>query len=178
MAELSTLARPYAKAAFYAACDAKKLTEWSEALSYAALVAQDEQMQVFLAHPALTSDQKANAFIDVCKGKISEHSQNLIYVLAENKRLSLLPQIAVLFEELKSLQEKSVDVTVQTAFKLSSKHEKNLAKALSAKLDRNISISSSVDKTLIGGVIIRAGDLVIDASVRGKLAKLAEAIGS
>ncbi len=178
MAELSTLARPYAKAVFHAANEAKKLTEWSAALSYAAVVAQDRQMQVFLDHPSLTSEQKAEAFVDVCKGKISEQGQNLIHVLAEYKRLSLLPNIAVLFEELKSLQEKSVDVEVQTAFKLGSEHKKNLAKALSAKLDRKISIRSSVDKTLIGGVIIRAGDLVIDASVKGKLAKLAEAIGS
>ncbi len=178
MAELSTLARPYAKAAFQAASDDKQLTEWSAMLSYASLAAQDEQMKKVLDHPSLTSDQKAKAFVDVCEGKLSEKAQNMMHILAENKRLALLPQIASLFDELKALQEKSVDVAVTTAFELSGEQEANLVKALSAKLDRKITISSSTDKSLIGGVIIRAGDLVIDASVRGKLAKLAEAIGS
>ncbi|ARU59599.1 MAG: F0F1 ATP synthase subunit delta [Pseudomonadales bacterium] len=178
MAELSTIARPYAKAAFQAALSADQLADWSAMLAFASQVAQDVTMKDVLDNPSLTNEQKANAFADVCEGKLSEQGQNLVRVLAENKRLTLIPQISSLFEQLKALQEQSVDVSIESAFDLSSDQEKALAKALSTKLARKVNISSSVNRTLLGGAVIRAGDLVIDASVRGKLAKLAEAIGS
>jgi len=178
MAELSTLARPYAKAAFASASAANQLDDWSAMLSFASVVAQDETMETFIGSPALTQEEKAKTFVDVCDGKLSEQGQNLISVLAENKRLALLPQIAEQFEIFKSEQEKAVDVEIQTAFELKNEQEEKLAKALTAKLDRKVNLSSTVDRSIIGGAVIRAGDLVIDASVRGKLAKLAEAIGS
>jgi F-type H+-transporting ATPase subunit delta len=101
-----------------------------------------------------------------------------VHLLAENKRLVLLPEISLLFENLKANQEKSVDVEITTAFEISSDVSSKLAQALKDRLQREIKLATSVDQSLIGGAIIRAGDNVIDGSVRGKLSKLAESMNS
>ena len=178
MAELTTIARPYAKAAFETADAKGQLAEWSAMLSVAAVVATDDDMVKVLQHPALTSEQKAETFVDVCGGKLSDEAVNLVKTMAENKRLTVLPQVAVTFEQLKSEKEKSVDVSIITAFALTGDQEQQLSQVLGAKLSRDIKVSSSVDKDLLGGAIIRAGNLIIDGSVRGKIAKLAEAMNS
>jgi F-type H+-transporting ATPase subunit delta len=178
MAELSTLARPYAKAAFEFALAANDLASWSKQLANSASVAQAEKMTKVLTSPSLTSDQQAQHFIDVCGGELDGKAQNFVKVLAENKRLALLPNIAVLYEEFKANREKSVDVEVATAFDLDAPLQEQLKKALSSKLDREVNLHTVIDKDLIGGVVIRAADVVIDNSVRGRLAKLAEAMNS
>lgn len=178
MAESITIARPYAKAAFEAAKGSDSLTEWSETLAYAAAVANDEKMKVVLDHPSLTSEQKAQFFTDICGEKLSEDGKRYIKVLAENKRLALLAEIADLFEHFKSLLEHTVDVDIESAFELDNEQQDKLAQALSKKLDRKVLVSASTNPELIGGAIVRAQDLVVDASVRGKIAKLAEAIGA
>ena len=178
MAELITLARPYANAVFAAAQQSKQLDEWSEMLAFAAAVASDSQTKALVTHPTLPDEQKAAAFADFCEGKLSEQGQNLIALLAENRRLLLLPEIMVLFEGLRSQLDRSVSVELTTPIELTEKQQGKLVEALSRKLDRKVNLSTAMDKTLIGGVVIRAGDVVIDASVRGKLKKLAEAIGS
>jgi F-type H+-transporting ATPase subunit delta len=178
MAELSTLARPYAKAVFATALEQGKLADWSAMLAFSSVIVADESMKAFIDNPSVTHDRKAEALNEVCEGKLSEQGRNLLSILAENKRLALLPQIATQFDQLKAEQEKAVDVEILTAFELKTEQEEKLAKALAAKLDRKVNLSSKVDRSIIGGAVIRAGDLVIDASVRGKLAKLAEAIGS
>jgi F-type H+-transporting ATPase subunit delta len=178
MAESITIARPYAKAAFQAANDKDVLTQWSDMLAYASAVAMDENMRVVLDHPALTSEQKAQLFSDACGEKLSTEGKNFVSVLAENDRLGLVSEIAQLFEHFKSQLERSVDVDIESAFEVSKEQSEKLAQALSKKLDRNVIVTSSVNQELIGGVIIRADDLVIDASVRGKIAKLAEAISA
>lgn len=178
MAELSTLARPYAKAAFEYALSANDLAGWSKQLSVAANVANTEKMQKVLSSPSLTSEQQAQRFIDVCTDELDAKVQNFIRVLAENKRLPLLPQISVLYEEFKANREKSVDVDVSTAFTLDAELQAQLKKALSSKLDREVNLRTLVDEDLIGGVVIRAADVVIDNSLRGRLAKLAEAMSS
>lgn len=178
MAELTTVARPYAKAAYEAALKQGTVAEWSATLGLSAAVANEEKMKMVLDHPALTSVQKAEAFIGVCDEQMNEASRNFVQVLAENGRLALIPEIARLFEEFKAQQEQSIDVTVETAFELTQEQEEKLAQALTKKLEREVRIHGELNKTLLGGVVIRAGDMVIDASVRGKLAKLAEAIYS
>lgn len=178
MAELTTVARPYAKAAYAVAQTENALADWSAMLTFGAAVAADKNMKTVLDHPSLTSEKKAETFIDVCEGKLSDSGKNFISVLAENNRLTLLPEIAALFELFKAHQERSVDVEVESAFELSAEQQDKLAQALTKKLDRKVNISSSTNPEILGGVIIRAEDLVIDASVRGKLAKLAEAIRS
>jgi len=176
MAESITIARPYAKAAFQVAKDKEALTLWSEMLAYASAVAMDENMSVALDHPSITSEQKAQFFIDVCGDNLSAEGKNFIFLLSEHDRLGLVPDISELFEDFKSQLEQSVDVEIESAFELGKEQQDKLAQALSKKLDRTVNVSSTVNNALIGGAIIRAHDLVIDASVRGKIAKLAEAM--
>ncbi len=171
MAELTTLARPYAKAAFDHANAASALSKWSEMLALAAAVVQHDVMAKVLASPAFTSQQKAATFIDVCGDQLDAGAAHLVQAMADNRRLNLLPQVQQLFEVHRAHQEKTVDVQVVTAFELAGELQDKLAKALSARLDREVSLSASIDKTLLGGVLIKAGDLVIDGSVRGRLTK-------
>jgi len=178
MAELTTLARPYAKAAFEYAQAHQQLASWSAMLGLAAAVSQDDRMQRVLKAPRLTSTEKATTFIEVCGDKFDAQVRNFLHITSENNRLELLPEIAELFELYKAEQEKSVDVDVTSAFALSDEQQDKLAKVLSARLNREVRLQVAEDAALIGGVIIRAGDLVIDGSIRGKLANLAEALKS
>ncbi len=178
MAELTTLARPYARAAFEYARDQKDLSGWSAALGLAAAVADENSIRKVLASPSLTAEQKSTNYTEVCGDKLNAHQQNFIKVLAENKRLALLPEIFSLFELYKANQEKTVEVEVQSAYAIEDAVAQNLKKALSEKLDREVNLHTAINKDLIGGALIRAGDTVIDGSVKGRLNKLAEAIGA
>ncbi|WNO09114.1 F0F1 ATP synthase subunit delta [Teredinibacter sp. KSP-S5-2] len=178
MAELITLARPYAKAAFEYARNAKELDGWHKALSLASLVALDKQVITMLQSPNLTTVDKGDKFVEICGEDISDKQANFIHLLAENDRLLLLPQITELYALYKAEQEKTVDVEVYTAYAISSSLEQKLADTLKEKLDRDVSLITKVDKDLIGGALIRAGDTVLDGSVRGRLAKLAEAMNA
>ncbi len=178
MAELSTLARPYAKAAFEFAVDAGALDQWSSQLNLLAAIVADSKVAALLASPAQTTEYQAGQLIAVCGDELGAGVQNFVRVLAENKRLSLLPNVAVLFAEFKANRERSIDVNIDTAFALTATVEKKLAAALSKKLERDVVVSSQVDESLIGGVVIRAADVVIDASIRGRLDKLTKAMNS
>jgi len=178
MAELSTLARPYARAAFEYARDKGQLAQWSAQLAVAAAVAHDEKLATILGSPALTAEQMANTMIDVCGDSLDSDGASFIKVLAANKRLPLLAVISQQFEAFKANQEKRVDVNVISAFALSDATEQTLAKVLAEKLEREVRVDTSIDESLLGGVLIRAGDLVIDGSVRGRLNKLAAAMNS
>ncbi|MEM5530748.1 F0F1 ATP synthase subunit delta [Gammaproteobacteria bacterium AS21] len=177
MAELNTVARPYTKAVFEFARDAGTIQKWSDSLNDAAQVTSDEVMKSILGNPALTSDQKASAMITVLED-LDESGQNFIKLLAENNRLALVPEIAVQFEQLKANQESNVEINVTTAYELDEQQQQNLTQALSAKLGRDVSLLSTVDQSILGGVVIRTQDLVIDGSVRAKIAKLAEVLNS
>ncbi len=178
MAELSTLARPYAKAAFEYARGKSMLAAWSEQLTTAATVAADAGMEAVLNNPSLTDEQQAQTMNDVCGDTLGAEMKNFVSILASNKRLALLPEISSQFELFKANQEKSVDVEVISAFDLADTTTGKLADVLGKKLEREVKVSTSTDKDLLGGVLIRAGDLVIDGSVRGRLNKLAEALNS
>ena len=178
MAELSTIARPYAKAAFEFARDNSVLAQWSEQLSTVATVTMDSGMETVLGSPSLTTAQQAQILNDVCGDALGAEIRNFVVILASNKRLALLPEIYALFEQQKANQEKSVDVEVVSAFDMADKTMDKLAAVLTKKLEREVKVSTSTDKDLLGGVLIRAGDLVIDGSVRGRLNKLSEAMNS
>lgn len=178
MAELTTLARPYAKAAFDAANSSKTLADWSEALTFAAQVAATQEMRQLLANPAMTEAGKVELLAECFEKPVSEAVKNFFILLSENRRLPLLPEIAALFEAYRAEQERTINVELSSPFEMTGEQQQKLAQALSKKLEREVSLATSLDKSLIGGVVIRAGDMVIDASVRGKLAKLADALGS
>lgn len=176
MAELTTMARPYAKAAFEAALESDSLHAWSDALQLVAAVVDHQIVKTALSSPSLTGEQQAGLVIDLCGDQISGPIKNFISILAEYKRLGLLPEIVTLYEALRAQQEKKVDVTVTSAFPLSDTIQEKFAASLKEKLQREVVLHSDIDKSLIGGAVIRAGDLVIDGSVRGRLAKLAESM--
>lgn len=178
MAESTTLARPYAKAAFEVAVQDGSLDQWSKMLGLSAAVAAQESVNAVLKDPSLSSAQITDSFISVCGDDLDEKGKNFVRLLAENKRLLLLPEVASLFEILKANQEKSVDVEITTAFQISSEIADKLAGALKSRLEREINLATNVDQAILGGAVIRAGDTVIDSSVRGKLTKLAESINS
>lgn len=178
MAELSTLARPYAKAAFGYAQQASDLKGWGAALATAAAVSQSEKVRELLDNPQLTSDQRADKFLSICSDELSDSGKNFIRLLAENHRLALLPEISALFEELKAQAEATLEVEVVSARALSDAQSQQLTQALAKKFEREVHLHNSVDENLLGGAVIRAGDTVIDGTVRGRLARLAEAINS
>ncbi|MGB1238679.1 MAG: F0F1 ATP synthase subunit delta [Pseudomonadales bacterium] len=177
MAELNTVARPYTKAVFEYAREAGTLDGWSNALNTAAAVSGDDVMMRVLGNPALTSEQKADALITVVED-FDESQQNFVKLLAENHRLALLPEIAAQYEQLKANQESSVEIDVTTAYELNEQQQQKLSQALSTKLGRDVALTSTLDKSILGGVVIRTKDLVIDGSVRARIAKLAEVMTS
>jgi F-type H+-transporting ATPase subunit delta len=178
MAELSTLARPYAKAAFQVAVQDGALDNWSKMLTLSAAVSADASVSVLLADPSLSSEQLASAFLGVCGDEIDAKGSNFVHLLTENKRIGLLPEIAEQFSALKANQEKTLDVEVTTAYELSPETLAKLAESLKTKLECDVKLNTNVDQSLLGGAVIRAGDTVIDSSVRGKLVKLAESMNS
>lgn len=178
MAELTTVARPYAKAAFQFADENGALAEWSAMLRFLAAVSEHDAVAQFLDNPKVTSDKKSEGFLTLCADQLNPAGTNFVSLLAQNKRLPALPEISVLFEALKSEKERSVDAVITSAFPLSSEQTNKLADSLKKKLGREVNVTTAIDNTILGGVVIKAGDLVIDGSVRGKLAKLAETLNS
>lgn len=178
MAELITVARPYAKAAFQFADEHNRLAEWSQQLAVAAAVSEDTTVAKLLQNPKITSAAKAEQFLALLGDELSPEVRNFVTLLAQNKRLPAMAEIAELYEQLKSAKERSVDVDITSTFELADGQTQQLAAALKSKLGQEVNVTSEVDASLLGGVIIRAGDLVIDGSVRGKLAKLAETMKS
>lgn len=178
MAELTTLARPYAKAVFDAAQDQNAVDLWDQALAFAAQVAAHQEVKIILANPGLSEQRKAELFADCFEEQLPEALRNFLLILAENKRLALLPAISELFSLHRADLERTVKINISTAFEMTAEQQQKMIDALSRKLERKVELESSVDQTLIGGVVVRTGDLVIDASVRGKLARMASAVGS
>ncbi len=178
MAELSTLARPYARAAFEYARGSGQLPAWSEQLRLIAVVTESDAIAGVLGNPSLTAEQQAQTLTDVCGDSLSEHGKNFVGLLASNKRLPLLPEISSLFEQYKANQEKTLDVTIYSAFDVAEDTQQSLIQGLQTKLEREVKVDTRVDKKLLGGVLIRTGDLVIDGSVRGRLNKLSAAMNS
>lgn len=178
MAELTTLARPYAKAAFAFARDHGDLAGWATQLKTLAVVSEYGKAKEIVGSPGMTPADQAGALIEVCGDELSEKVKNFVQLLADNKRLALLPEVFTLFDALKTAQEQAVDVELTTAFELDDASQQKLADALSAKLERKVKVSASVDQQLLAGAVIKAGDLVIDGSMRGRLEKLAKAINS
>jgi F-type H+-transporting ATPase subunit delta len=178
MAEPVTLARPYAKAVFQSARDNDTLATWSKSLRDIALVAEDNKVREVLSSPLLTAEDQAATFTKLFGNEISDSVKSFIQILAYHGRLPLLGEVSGLFEEFRAQEEKSIEAVITTAFEVGPETLESLVEALKKNLNREVSVISAVDPSLIGGAIIRAGDTVIDSSVRGKLEKLTESINS
>ncbi len=176
MAEKTTIARPYAHAMFEVARDKGDLVKVSEALAIAAAVAADETFASLIGDPAVPNEKLAQVIIDVCGKQATPEVSNLIKVVAENDRLDVLPEIAELFDEYKAQEERTIEAEVVSAKKLTAAQQKTIASKLKERLGREVTLQCKIDESIIGGAIIRAGDLVIDGSIKGQLEKLAVAL--
>jgi F-type H+-transporting ATPase subunit delta len=176
MAETTTLARPYAEAAFEQAREEDKLDEWSAMLRFLRAVVSDPTMAGIIADPRVEKSNLEKLLLDIGKDRLSKTGTNFVRVLVHYRRLGLVPEIAKLFERLRAEVEGLSRVEVTSAFELDPKYQESIAKAMSERLERNVDVSVRVDPSLIGGVVIRVGDLVIDASLRGRLTQLAHAL--
>ena len=176
MAEPSTVARPYAEAAFRLADAANALAKWSDMLGALALVSQDERVQRAVADPNLSDAQVAGMFIAILSGRLSAEAENLLRVLAENGRIGLLPEIRAQFEALKNEREGVVEAEVESAFELTEAQMADLVQRLEKKTGRKVRTTVHVNKDLIAGVKVVLGDKVIDGSARAQLGALESAL--
>ncbi len=173
MQEKTTIARPYAQAVFETASEESKLTEWSEMLGLLEAVVTDPQMKTVLGNPKLDAAALSDFVQGVCGDSLSETGSNMVKVLADAGRLSIVPEINKLYEQLRDDAEGVIEVGVTSAYELTSEQQATISQAMAKRLGRKVEITNDIDESLIGGVIIRAGDSVIDASVKGRLKALA-----
>ncbi|MFO1299675.1 MAG: F0F1 ATP synthase subunit delta [Burkholderiaceae bacterium] len=175
MAESLTIARPYAEAAFKLALEQNALPSWSDALSRLAVVAGTDVAHDLIGNPQLSSTQVAAVVADAA-GQLAAEQKNFVQVLADNERLSVLPEISALFDELRNGHEGVLDAQIASAYPLDERQVADIVATLKQKYGKQVKATVHVDADLIGGVSIRIGDEVIDASVRGKLAQMAGAL--
>ena len=177
MSEFITVARPYAKAAFDFAVEHQAVGKWQEMLAFTAEVTRNEQVGEILSG-ALAPETLAESFIAVCGEQLDENGQNLIRVMAENGRLNALPDVLEQFIHLRAASEAISEVEVTSANALSDEQLTKISAAMEKRLSRKVKLNCKIDKSVMAGVIIRAGDMVIDGSVRGRLERLADVLQS
>jgi F-type H+-transporting ATPase subunit delta len=176
MSNALTLARPYARAAFGLAREHGRLAPWSNLLGFAATIAADARVQELLGHPKLTLDDTLALLLP--SGDVDPNFRQYLAVLADNRRLVLLPEIADQFEALRAEAERVTKVTVTSAAPMGPDEAERLVAALKRRFGSEIALEQAVDPELIGGAVIDAGDVVIDGSLRGKLARLSAALSN
>ncbi|HSH41821.1 MAG TPA: F0F1 ATP synthase subunit delta [Arenicellales bacterium] len=176
MAGTSSLARPYARAVFELAQESNDFKSWSEALGFLAAVVGDESVQALVNNPRVDSEQLEQLFDDLCGDRVPEGARNLLRLMLNNDRLSLMPDVAAQFETLRAEAEGTVEAEVRSAKPISDEQKAQLSKALEKRLGRKVNLTVHEDENLLGGAIIQAGDLVIDGSAKGRLEKLASAL--
>ena len=172
MAELLTLARPYAKAAFAFASEQGATDNWSNVLQVLSAAVQDEAFSAYLNRPELTPAEQVSVFAKVLGENQTKEVSNFLTLLADNDRLALLPEIETEYELLKSQNNNTVDVVIESAFPVTSVQEQLLVQALEKKFNAAVNVTVEVNPALIAGVVIRAGDQVIDDSALNKLEKM------
>ncbi|HAY5897464.1 TPA: F0F1 ATP synthase subunit delta [Shigella flexneri 2a] len=177
MSEFITVARPYAKAAFDFAVEHQSVERWQDMLTFAAEVTKNEQMAELLSGE-LAPETLAESFIAVCGEQLDENGQNLIRVMAENGRLNALPDVLEQFIHLRAVSEATAEVDVISAAALSEQQLAKISAAMEKRLSRKVKLNCKIDKSVMAGVIIRSGDMVIDGSVRGRLERLADVLQS
>jgi F-type H+-transporting ATPase subunit delta len=173
MAEKATIARPYAKAAFESARQHRALERWSTVLATASSVVQDESVARLLSSPKVKPEQLSGLIGDIVGGDLDEQTRNFLATLASNRRLGFLPEIASMYEALRAEAENTADVQVVSAVALDEAQKQRLTAALKKRLQREVRLHLEVDASLIGGAIVRAGDFVIDGSLKARLDRLA-----
>ena len=176
MSELATLARPYAAAVFKRSKETQASAKWSQSLAFMSAVLLNDDISVVVDNPKVNKQRLSALMLDICQGHANEENENFLKLLVHNNRLSLLPTIAKLFEAYKAEDEGYVEVEVFTAYALSKEAKQNFTTTLEKTLGKKIHMNVAVDKSLIGGVLVRAGDRVIDGSIRGRLQHMQKAL--
>ncbi len=178
MADMSTVARPYARAVFELAEGEGTLDAWAERLAFWSAVSSNPEMAKRLSDPSVTRQQQIEMFESVVADGNDDSGRNVIRLLVENDRLALIPQIYDLYEGFRSDAQGEIEAEVRTAFPLGDAQQASLVDALSKRLDRKVRLNVVIDKDVIGGAIVKAGDLVIDGSIRGRVEKMQHAVAS
>lgn len=188
MAELSTIARPYARAAFESASAVRALGHWSEALSRAAAVVSDVRVKALIGNPHVPVAELTRMIYELCAGAASpadsppdstrsrEELRNFLQLLGQNRRLPLLPQIALQFEALREEAENVATVEVRSARELTHAQAQALRSALERRLGRTVKLSAQIDPSLLGGAVVQYGDFIFDGSLRRSLERMGSAI--
>lgn len=176
MSKANTIARPYAHAAFEVAQEQNALKAWSEMLISLAMIVQHPDMQAVIGNPKVSKSKVAEVAEALLGSTASSQQKNYVLVLADNQRLSVLPEISAHFEMLKAEAEKTVNVVVDSAFELSAAQQEKIVGALKKRMGREIKLACNIKQDLLGGVVIRAGDKVIDGSALTRLGEMANAL--
>lgn len=174
MAELMTLARPYAEAAFKRAKETKTTKQWAEVLQFLATLTQDADLFPILDNPRISREIITGLLLDICQEYLQDEAKNLLKLLVVNHRLHLLPQISALYEERKANDEGYINVELFSAYALTKSEQNKFSAILEKQLNKKVNAVVSVDKSLIGGFLAKAGDKVIDGSIRGQIHQLAK----
>jgi len=174
MSELSTLARPYAEAAFKRAKEVGAAGVWSDSLVFLSTVMQDKELTAVIDNPRFSKEQATQLMLDICQEYIHDEAVNFLKVLIENDRLKLIPQIAELYEQYKADDEGYINVDVYSAYALTKEEQKQTVATLEKQFNKKVHATVTVDKSLIGGILVKAGDKVIDGSISGQLHQLAK----
>lgn len=173
MSEITTLARPYARAVFELAREKDQLESWSDQLAFLASVVDEPSVRALLESPRMTPEQRAELIVQIGEGRLDDEGKSLLRVLAENDRLDALPEIAAVYELQRAAEAGCVEAEVISAFALDEKQQTELAQALRQRMGSEVRLTCQTDDTLLGGVIVRVGDTVIDGSIRGRLQRMA-----
>ncbi len=174
MSELATLARPYAAAVFKRSIETGTTEKWSKSLAFISAVLKDKEISVVVDNPKVSKSRLSALMLDICQEQVDEEGANFLKLLVQNNRLTLAPSISEQFEAYKAESEGYVDVEVTTAYAFSKEERQSFTSTLEKTLSKKVHMNVTVDKSLIGGVLVRAGDRVIDGSIKGQLQQLAK----
>lgn len=176
MAEYSVVARPYASAIFELAQAENNLSAWSEKLYFASEVIKSSEIRAIIQNPSITKERKLELLLSILAENVDTSFQNLLHLLIDNRRLFALPAIYTIYEEYRAEAEKTTKVEVVTAYTMTNEQIEVLKQKLSTKFNTDIELDIYIDASILGGAIIRSGDMVIDGSVRGKLEHMKQVI--
>ncbi len=176
MSELATLARPYAAAVFKRAKETGSSEKWSKTLVFLASILDDQSLAALVNNPKIGNERLSALMLDIAAEHIDTEGANFLKLLVQNRRLNLVPQIAKIFEEYKAEDEGYLDLDVFAAYQFSAEGRKAFSAKLEKRLGKKVNMNVTVDKSLIGGVLVRAGDKVIDGSIKGQLQHMQKAL--
>ena len=176
MSELATLARPYAAAVFKRAKETGSSEKWSKTLAFLASILSDQRLSSFINNPKVSNEGLSGLMLDISAGQIDAEGANFLKLLVQNRRLNLVPHIVKIFEAYKAEDEGYLDVEVHAAYEFSDEGRQDFSARLEKRLGKKVNMNVTVDKSLIGGVLVRAGDKVIDGSVKGQLQHMQKAL--